>query len=140
MTFPRPSDYICVTICLIGNINLWRSIAGLFLVLQVDKIISFFVDGSYICRPRMLSFFVTRYVFLILILNLVKLLRTFWNLLPKIEMLEWNPTFSLFQNFGVKFHAVSRVFNILEWNAMRFLVFSIFWSEMPCGFFCFQLF
>ena len=31
-------------------------------------------------------------------------------------------------------------FNIFEQNAMQFLIFSIFWSEMPCGFSYFQYF
>ena len=62
------------------------------------------------CSHRIISFFVTSYVFLIL--NLVKMLRTFWNISPKI--------------------------NLLEWNAKRFVVFSKNSSEMPCGFSCFQ--
>ena len=73
-------------------------------------------------------FFVTRYVFLILIWNLVKILSPFWNLLPKNR------------NVGVKCHAVSRVLNILEWNAIQFFVISIFWNEMLCRFLCFQYF
>ena len=71
-----------------------------------------FLSMILICHHRMFSFFVRHYVFLIFILNLVKLVSTFWIFSPKIE--------------------------ILEWNAMRLLLFSKFWSEMPCGFSFFQ--
>ena len=37
-------------------------------------------------------------------------------------------------------YTVSRIFNIFDWNAMQFLVFSIFWSENPCNFSHFQYF
>ena len=49
-----------------------------------------------------------------------------WLLVFSILWSEIPCGFSCFQYFGVKFQVVSRVFNILEWNSMRFLVFSFF--------------
>ena len=44
--------------------------------------------------------------------------------------------FSYFQYLGVKCHAVSHVVNILEWNAMRVLVFSFPWVWVTFKYYC----
>ena len=76
------------------------------------------------------TFFVTRYVFSIL----------FSNLFPNF-MCQGCGFFNCWSSIiGSLSYTGDRVSNIFEWNTMRLLVFSIFWSEISYGFLYYQYF
>ena len=149
MAFPCPSDYICVTICLIGNINFWCGIAGSILVLRFNKIVSFYVfcvDGTNMLFLH--YFFVTRYVFLILIFNLFEnfmcqrsaIIDMFscFNCRCAIIGLQSSINFCVLNSWSAIIDEFL-CFQFLKYDHWWVLVFSTFWSAIINGFLSFQL-